>query len=468
MTIWYKHAGKTTWLCCAVVLTAIVARAADDGWPADVRLASSDCGIAEDEAGNDSTTGGSCAAQSACADAVAAAPIFGGCCWERAKLTGDWCGCRTCDAQQGVTYDFDSTNYYFGVTSGGLDREFEFGGHNDYVVNIDCGKLGGQEGLFIKLRAEHRYGEDINGDTGAFLPSTLETDLPVADSEAVYLTNVLFTQMLSDQFGVFIGKLDTLDGDQNAFASGRGKTQFSDLAFIFNPVALRTIPYSTLGCGFVYLKDGAPFFTYTLLNATDTTTTSGFDELFAQGVAMSAEMRVPVKLGGLPGHQLFGSTWNSRDFVSLGQDPRVIYPDLPIARQSGSWSLYWNGDQYLYVDPKNTARGWGIFGRAGIADNDTNPLSWFLSSGVGGTGLFCDRPFDTFGAGYYFAGTSSEIGPIIQAAFGPIGDGQGVELFYNYQVTPWCHVTPDFQVVMPSREQVDTALVVGVRAKIDF
>ncbi len=183
---------------------------------------------------------------------------------------------------------------------------------------------------------------------------------------------------------------------------------------------------------------------------------------------MSAELRVPVTIGGLPGHQLLGGTWNSRDFVSLGQDPRIILPDAPIARQSGSWSLYWNCDQYLYVDPYNAACGWGVFGRAGIGDDETNPLAWFVSGGVGGTGMFCGRPADTFGAGYYFAGTSGQIGPILQTLLGPIGDGQGVELFYNYEVTPWCHVTPDFQVVVPARENVDTAIVAGVRAKIDF
>ncbi len=46
MPIQYKQAGKTAGICCVVVLTALVARAADDGWPVDVRLALSDCAIA--------------------------------------------------------------------------------------------------------------------------------------------------------------------------------------------------------------------------------------------------------------------------------------------------------------------------------------------------------------------------------------------------------------------------------------
>ena len=50
----------------------------------------------------------------------------------------------------------------------------------------------------------------------------------------------------------------------------------------------------------------------------------------------------------------------------------------------------------------------------------------------------------------------------------PIRDEHGVELFYNVAVTPWCHVTPDFQVVTPARDRVETSVVVGLRAKFDF
>ncbi len=276
---------------------------------------------------------------------------------------------------------------------------------------------------------------------------------------------MLFTQAFSEHFAVFFGKLDTLDGDLNAFAHGRGKTQFSNAAFVANPLALRTIPYSTLGCGFVILGEGGePLFTYTLLNATDTAETDGFRELFAEGVAMAAELRLPTEFAGLPGHQLFAATWNSRDFAELGQDPRFVLPNVPINQVSGSWSLYWNFDQYLQVDPSDPSRGWGTFGRAGIADDAANPLSWFLSFGLGGHNPMPGRGADTFGAGWFVAGSSDEIGLVLDTVFGPIDDGHGLELFYNWQATPWLNITPDLQVIVPSRENVDTALTLGVRA----
>ena len=38
----------------------------------------------------------------------------------------------------------------------------------------------------------------------------------------------------------------------------------------------------------------------------------------------------------------------------------------------------------------------------------------------------------------------------------------------NAAVTPWCQITPDLQVIRPFRERADTALILGVRANIDF
>ena len=404
-------------------------------------------------------------AESPCPTGVA---DFGGCIGCRPRLTGDWWGARPSLAEHGITLDADVTQFYYGVTSGGLQQEFRYGGHADFVVNADFGKLGIQEGLFLKLRAEDRFGESLSGATGAFLPPNVLADLPVPDSYDLYLTNVLFTQALSESFAVFAGKLDTLDGDANAFAHGRGKDQFSNMAFVANPIVLRTAPYSTLGAGFVILRDMQPLFTFTVLNSTDTTQTSGFDQLFAQGATLNGELRLPTKFFELPGHQLLGGSWSSRDYVALGQDPRIVLPNLPIQPADGSWSLYWNCDQYLKVYSNDPLRGWGVFGRAGLGDDKANPLAWFLSFGVGGNSPLCGRESDTFGAGWYYSGTSSRIGPILETVLGPIGDGQGVELFYNIAVTPWLNLTPDLQVLVPAREEVDTAVVVGVRAKAVF
>jgi len=373
---------------------------------------------------------------------------------------------RACLADSGISFSNNLTQFYFGTVAGGLDQTDRYGGHGDYLANLDLGKLGIHEGLFLKLRAEHRIGQSIVSETGALLPATIATELPVVESRGVYLTNVLFTQFLSESFAVYAGKLDTFDGDNNAYASGRGITQFSNLAFVINPIALRTIPYASLGCGFFVLREGEPLLNFLVINPTDTADSDGFDELFDDGVAVSLELRLATNRRGRPGHHLFGGTWSSRDFVSLGQDPRVVLPDVPIARADGSWSLYWNTDQALWVDCCDRSRHWGYFARAAIADDSANPINYFLSAGLGGASPL--RAGDSFGLGYYFSGTSGEIGPILQAALGPVGDGQGVELFYRRQLTTALSVTPDFQWIDSARRQVPDAYLLGLRANLVF
>jgi porin len=376
-----------------------------------------------------------------------------------------WCY-REKLADCGITFSGNITQFYFGNVSGGVDQTGRYSGHGDYVANVDFGKLGWQEGLFLQVRSEHRFGSSIAPATGALLPPTLASELPVPDSRDLYRTNVVFTQMLSEQVGVFAGKLDTLDGDTNAYAGGRGITQFSNSAFVFNPVALRAIPYSSLGAGVVILDGREPLLKFLVMNSTDTADSAGFDELFEEGVVVSTELRVPTNLMGKPGHQLFGATWNSRDFVSFDQDPRIILPSIPVARTSGTWALNWNTDQALWVDSADPSRHWGYFARAGIADDSNNPVAYFLSGGLGGSSPL--RAGDGFGAGYFFLGTSNEVGPLLQAALGPIGDSQGVELFYRAQVNQYISITPDVQWINQARKEVSDAYVLGVRMNIAY
>jgi porin len=388
------------------------------------------------------------------------------CCdlWSRPQLTGDWQGIRPAMADRGITLDADVTQFYEGVASGGLQQQFRYSGHGDYVLKFDFDKLSGQEGLFLQLRAEHRFGRALNlNDTGTFAATSVLANLPSLNTEDLLLTNVVITQALSEQFVVFLGKVDTLDGDMNAFAHGRGKTQFLNTNFVFNPIAVQTVPYSTLGAGFSILRDFEQIFSFSVLNATDTTTTSGFNELFADGVALVAEARLPTNLLGLPGHQGIGAGWNSKEYIALNQDPRIVFPGVPIAAKDGSWNVKYNFDQYLYVDPCDSTRGWGIFGRAGISDGNPNPLHWIVSFGVGGNSPICGREADRFGIGWYYGAASPELGPF----FTP-DNGTGVEMFYNIAVTPWFELTPDLQILDGGLRTSGTAVICALRGNLCF
>jgi porin len=217
----------------------------------------------------------------------------------------------------------------------------------------------------------------------------------------------------------------------------------------------------------VILSEDESVLTFSVLNSTDTTNTSGFEQLFNDGVLLSASLRLPTQFLDMPGHQLLGATWNNRTYTSISEE-YIQYPDVAIPTTRGSWCLFWNFDQYLVVDPDDPLRGWGTFGRAGIADDSTSPMAWFLSCGIGGNVLMETRPADTFGIGWYYAGTSNQIGPIITSQFGPIGNGQGIECFYNFELTRAIRLTPDLQFLVPALASFDPSWIVGLRSQLIF
>lgn len=49
-----------------------------------------------------------------------------------------------------------------------------------------------------------------------------------------------------------------------------------------------------------------------------------------------------------------------------------------------------------------------------------------------------------------------------------VGDNWGMEMYYNREITPWCHLTGDMQILQNSNPDTDTSLVLGTRLIIDL
>jgi porin len=147
----------------------------------------------------------------------------------------------------------------------------------------------------------------------------------------------------------------------------------------------------------------------------------------------------------------------------LGDILQGLPPNLQ--KHDGTSAFYYNFYQYLVSDEKDPTKGWGLFGRYGLGDQKTNTIANFYSIGVGGKGGFDSRDKDTWGIGYFYADISNNFGEIVQNRF---GDTKGFEMFYNIEVTPWLHITPDFQVIDPSNKDTRIAYVAGFRVRMDF
>jgi porin len=405
--------------------------------------------------------------------------------WQRSRLTGDWGGLRTTMANNGVQLDLDNVHTFQNVTSGGIDTTGRYLGNAEIVLKLDSQKMGLWPGGFLLVRGEAAFGTGVNTATGAVIPVNTRPILSLPARDEMVLSHVVLTQFLHEKFAVVLGKLDTTGGDANEFAHGRGDEKFMNLAFSLNPVLLRVAPYSTLGMGLVFLPTKDLILSFSTIDTEGVTTRTGFDTLFKDGTTLATEARLTVRPFGLAGHQLIGFAWSNKDFASVEQDPRTIVGNVLAGtsprKESGSWAFTYNFDQYLYQEAQDSSQGFGIFGRIGISDGKANPIQQFYSLGFGARGLIPSRDRDRFGIGYYYMKISGDLRdtfpPLLRERVG-LDHEQGVELFYNIAVTPWLHVTPDLQfidaarnkapLVGPSRKAVHTAVVAGLRLKIDF
>lgn len=403
----------------------------------------------------------------------------------RAALLGDLSGSRTALAQQGIQFGINWSQTMQSVIDGGRDVNTAYGGTLDYDLSIDLMRMGLVPGGLVKLRGESRYGDSVNGDTGSLLPANSDFFFPLTDkideSVPMYLTTLSYTQFFSESFAVFVGKFDTLDGDPNEFASGRGLTQFQNLNFQFTPAPLLIVPYSTLGAGIVFKPTPDITLSSSVITTADASSTTGFDNI-GDGWTWTAEAQVQYRLGRLPGGFNLGGAyaWDN-EFTTI--DRRFVFqPGEGIIRapdQNSSWAAYCSMWQYLHVKhaegaptgPLDLANrrpdlpGFGVFARVGIADDETNPTELAISAGLGGRGILPGRDDDIFGIGYFR--NEFQTGRIA-GILGAQEYYQGIEAFYNFAITPSIGLTLDFQAIEPVSDSIDTALVLGMRLVVQF
>jgi porin len=399
-----------------------------------------------------------------------AVPPFDGPIHGRPKLTGDWFGARSSLRDRGITFDVSTTQFYQGLATGGLEQSFPYGGRNDYFLTLDGGKLGLWNGFFVHVHGETRYGESANFITGALSPVNEYLLVPGSDGIVSGLTGFKITQFLSKDMLVFAGKINLLDEIHQPLTGATGLEGFQNVSLIFNPILARTLPYSTFGAGIVHLEDGHPVLALSVFDTRDRSTSSVFDDLFDNGATIFGAAVLPTQFLGLPGHQGIEAAYSSGRYANITESPYLDpVGDLvfPGPLQTGSWAIGYLFDQALWVAADDPKRMWGLFGKFGIADDNPNPLHWTATAGIAGASPIPSRQADTFGIGYYYLGIS-ELLKAAARPLTPLRNEQGVEIYYNARVTPWFQLTPDLQILDPFQDGVDTALLFGLRAKLDF
>ena len=400
--------------------------------------------------------------------------------WGRPPLTGDWLGSRRWLAERGLTLGIDVVNITQSIVDGGTDGDTENNGSVYMEMHFDSQKAGLWPGGFLDFRVEKSYGETINAKTATVLGANMVGLFPDQDDKTVVVSKLLLAQFLTEWAGVLLGRFDSADGEGNHFASGRGRTQFFNPRLTFSPQAAVTTPYVLNGGGGLFLIPSlAPGHPGTLnLMVADPQVApdeSGFDDDFFDEWWVGGELHVPTRFFDLPGSQNFAFTYNTIERLTLGSLRDLILPGQEPDRTK-TWTVSYNFHQYFHVRDSqdspalgydaNTPQleGSGVFGRFAASDDDLGINNLYFALGLGGRGLGGWRRSDTYGAaGFLTWGGDADKLPILDLK----DETWGVELFYNAEILPSIHVTPDLQFLGPLLD-VDTAVVLGLRVKVDL
>ena len=424
------------------------------------------------------------------------APVFGlpgtvvGDFWNRTQVTGDWGGVRTELARNGWFIDVYSTSVFQDVTSGGLKTGDSFVQNVQASLNVDTGRAGLWSGGLFHFTAQARYGSDptdtftvgstVPQYTGLLLPGPLL-------SHDIYPSEYFLVQAITPQFDVVLGKIsDIYIPDQTLFGDSY-KYYFANFNFnknpmtanFYNPTAWAALAVLTptkwlaLAGGVLDTNSQANNFA-----------NNAFDHVNLYATAVAS-----YQIAGLPGQFSPAFNWTDQPkmdltspfgpLTSLAQVTQAVgvlvgsplTNGLPINFQSDSWFAIANISQYLLVtdEPALMAQkiksgqplnGIGIFARVGYAPPETNPITVDGSVALVAHGLFDGRKYDSFGVGYYYNAISNDLKndvALLTAGTSTVKDEQGVEIFYDYAITPAVRLIPSYQHIwQPLTAQVAT------------
>ncbi|MGD9784231.1 MAG: carbohydrate porin [Hyphomicrobiaceae bacterium] len=395
---------------------------------------------------------------------------------ERSRLTGDWGGVRTSLEDRGISVKATWTYFLESVVTGDNPTGPLSGGHVDAVLTFDGTRANFIKGFAIDVALEGHYGRTINSHAGTVIPPNFAMSVIEAGDSVWGMTRFRATQQLGNGVSVYVGKFTPLYGFQNEFMDGRGLTKFEHTAFVAKPAVAGSIAYTAWMAGINWNiipssgpRDRGTWLKYLVQDSNLTATRWGLDTLFDNGVNMLAEVDFPTNFFGLPGNHVINVTWSSRKRTSLDINEAVILPGGGIAPGvlDRTWSLFYSFDQYLYVDPIDPKRGWGLFGKVEFSDANPNPVALALAFGLGGTGPFDSRPSDKWGIGGFVVDLSGTLENSLAGIVDLTGE-RGYEAFYSFALTPSTSLSIDGQVLRPADKARDWQSVLGLRLNVNL
>ena len=387
----------------------------------------------------------------------------------RERLTGDWMGARSALEDRGLSLDLGLTQVYQRNTHGGLAAGVgRWAGSYDLELGADMERMADLRGGEFYMLAEGAWTGGQGLDSRA-VGSLFGINDDMGGERTMDVTELWYQQnFMDDALRFRLGKLDLTAGfesrgvpgafDGNMFANDE-TSQFLNSALVNNPA----VPFPDNGLGFGAYQEITSWWYVSgavadaEANATEAginTTFDGDTHLFyvvETGLVPSFESNK----GELPGAYRLG-VWNDRQPKEYLAENRTKRDDLGVYLSAGQMLWLENGE------PEDE-QGFGLFGRAGWADDKVNEIKVFGSLGAQYTGLIPGRDADVLALGLAEGRLSGH------ADFSSSYE-RTVELYYRAELAPWFQLSPSVQWISnPGGQSMsEDPIVIGCRAQLAF
>jgi len=412
-------------------------------------------------------------------------PVFGlagtveGDFWHRTQLSGGWNGARTNWVDHGVFLDIYATSAYQNVTSGGLKTGSAFVQNTQLSLNVDTARAGWWSGGLFHFTVQSRYGSSPENTftVGSVVPQYTGFVQPgPLLSDDTWPSEYFLVQSLTKKFSVVLGVIsDIFIPDETLFGDSY-KYYFANFNFNKNPLTVNFYRPTAIAALGVWTPTksvviaGGPTDPFTRANT--------LEDAFHSGLNLYVTAVVSYALRGRPGQVSPSFNWSNQRHIDLespfgplsrAQVPQAVSallnigsPDgLPVNFESNSSFTISNVSQYLSLKETDVSkvpdklksgeplRGIGLFGRLGYAPKTTNTLDRHASIALFARGLWDSRQYDSFGAGFYYNAFSGEFKDDIRqlTAGTAVKNEKGLELFYDFAITPAVRAIPGYQYV---------------------
>jgi porin len=368
----------------------------------------------------------------------------------------------------GLKIDFEWSQVLQDMLRGEAHEDAPYGGKLDLLLTADLSKIGLWRGLSVTAQPMYNYGDFLNGAGGTLTPIYDAAIYPgETGGDRFDLMSLYLTQRFHSGVSLTLGKINLIEGARGyPIRGGAGVDAFwnCNLSTTITGLASPAIFGATL-----VVPAGQWSFGINVYDAVNAMNHNVFDKPFVEGVTFMNTATLTATTGGHTGYFGLRGIYTTESHFDLDDfEYLFLPPGFPeeFATLEGDWLASAQVEQYLVGGPGGKGRSLGVFAEVVAVDGNPLPFQYSWQLGVAGDGLFKGRPQDRWGV----AAFGFNLSTVLKQNFPDLNkfnDEHGVEMFYNWKVTPWLRATADLQFIDPSYS-TQRAIFAGISTNVRF